>query len=386
MITAKYTGKEAEYIKKELLGAYLEPLFTIIGQQEPRICYIDCFSGPLPKGSQDLSETSIGISLDVIEKCHNDLLEKFRKNVHFRALFIQRDKGAFERLEDFLKSDAWSGVDAHCLKGDFSDLQNEILSWCGDRDFCFFLIDPASWKDAAVPTLQPLLGRPSSEFILTLAFDSILRDLAKSGSEEHSKAFFGQAPDVSHVPEEEKERYLFDLYCRDLKACASTIEGATPRRAHIRVLYPNKGRTIYDLVYLTWNPVGVVAFMESFEQFEGEQRKAIAQAGQTKKIRRSRQLELFSADKSAADTPRVDSKIIKEYWLSKLLEVPKQFGVDEFADMLEETGWFVDDFQKAFLELEREGKVRNLASTGMRTENPVRYWTNGNRGELLGRI
>ena len=85
------------------------------------------------------------------------------------------------------------------------------------------------------------------------------------------------------------------------------------------------------------------------------------------------------------DEPRVDTREIKEYWLSKLSEVPKQFGVNEFVDMLEETGWFVNDFQKAFLELEREGKVKNLACTGMRTENAVHYWANGNRGELLER-
>jgi three-Cys-motif partner protein len=386
MITANYTGKDAEYIKKELLRAYLEPLFMIMGQQEPRICFIDCSSGPWRKGGLDPGDTSIGISLDIIEKCHNDLLEKFRRNVHFRALFIQGDKEAFEGLETFLKSDAWSGVDAHCLKGDFPDLRDRILSWCGDGDFCFFLVDPASWKDAAVPTLQPLLARPRSEFLIEFTFDSILRDLAQTGSEDHAEAFFGTAPDTSDVPPEERDGFLFDLYCRDLKASALTIEGDTPRCARMRVLYPNKNRTIRDLVYLTWSPAGTVAFMEAFEQFEGEQKKLSAQASQAKKIKRSRQLQLFAADKSVADQPRVDSEKIKEYWLSKLSEVPQQFGVAEFADMLEETGWFVDDFQKAFLELEREGKVRNLASTGTRTENAIHYWANGNRGELLGRL
>jgi three-Cys-motif partner protein len=387
MITANYTGKETEFIKKELLRAYLEPLFTLLGQQEPRISYIDCFSGPLPKGSSsDLSDTSIGISMDIIEKCHNDLQEKFRKNVRFRALFIRSDQKAFDKLEGFLETDAWSGIDAHCLKGNFCDLQDEILSWCGDRDFCFFLIDPASWKDAAIPALQPLLERPSSEFMITFSFDSILRAYAQSGPEEHGEAFLGTARDISRLPQEQKENLLFEQYCQDLKASASTTEGKAPRCAHVRVLYPTKQRTIYDVVYLTWSPVGIVAFMEAFEQFEGEQKKAIAQAGQTKKIKRSRQLEMFSAEKSVADAPRVDPGIIKEYWLSKLSEVPKQFGVEEFADMIEETGWFVDDFQKAFMELEREGRVRNLASTGMRTENAVRYWTNGNRGELLAMI
>jgi three-Cys-motif partner protein len=384
MITASYTGKETEYIKKELLRAYLEPLLTIIGQQEPRVCFIDCFSGPWPKGGQNPGESSACVSLDIIEKCYNDLLEKFRRSVHFRALFIRRDKESFDTLKELLNSDAWSGIDAHCLQGDFYDLRNEILAWCGDQDFCFFLIDPASWRDAAIPTLQPFIQRPSSEFLIAFEFDSILRGLAQGGSSK--EALFGHAPDISNVPEGEMERSLLDLYCRDLKACATIPEGAPPRCGRATVLYPKKNRLIYDLVYLTWSPAGIVAFMEAFEQFEAEQKKAIAQAGQAKKIKRSKQLELFSAEKSFADAPRVDSKIVKEYWLSKLSDVPMQFGVAEFADMLEETGWFVDDFQRAFLELEREGKVRNLSSTGMRTENAVRYWANGNRGELLGKL
>ena len=83
------------------------------------------------------------------------------------------------------------------------------------------------------------------------------------------------------------------------------------------------------------------------------------------------------------EDPGADPGKVKEYWLTRLSKTPERFGVAEFADMMEETGWFMTDFQKAFLELEREGKVKNLASTGMRTENPVHYWANGNRGELL---
>jgi three-Cys-motif partner protein len=385
MITAHYSGREAEYIKAELLKAYLEPLLMIIGQQEPRVCFIDCFSGPWQKGAMDPGETSVGISLDIMEKCYNELSEKFRKNVHLRGLFIERDKEAFGRLKDFLKSESWGDVDAYCLNGDFYELRNEILSWCGDRDFCLFLIDPAIWRDAAVPTLLPLLGRPSSEFLINFALDPIFGPKAKSGAEEHAKGFFRDAPDISNIPPEEREGFLFNRYCQELKACASTIEGENPRCAQMRILYPNKERTVYGLAFLTWSPAGVVAFMEASGQFEMEQRRADAQATQARKFKRSRQIEMFSAEKFAEDEPRTDTTEVKEYWLSKLSEVPRQFGVAEFADMLEETGWFVDYFQRAFLELEREGKVRNLGSTGMRTENPVHYWANGNRGELLER-
>ncbi|MGA2224401.1 MAG: hypothetical protein ABSH41_08175, partial [Syntrophobacteraceae bacterium] len=115
MTTASYTGKEAAYIKNELLRAYLEPLLMISGQREPRINYIDCFSGPWQKGKQDAEDTSVAVSLGIMEKCHNDLSEKFRKNIHFRALFIESDKESFGRLESFLKSESWGGVDAFCL-------------------------------------------------------------------------------------------------------------------------------------------------------------------------------------------------------------------------------------------------------------------------------
>ena len=386
MSTANYTGKEAAYIKSELLRAYLEPLFMIIGQRELRIGFIDCSCGPWQKGGQDPGDTSIAISLGIMGKCHNELSGKFRRNVQFRGLFIERNKESFGRLESFLKSESWDGVDAQCLKGDFCDLQKEILSWCGNREFCFFFIDATELRHIAIPTLESLLCRPSSEFLINFMFDSIVRAHPQTGFEEHMKAIFGQAPDTSHIGPEERERFLFDLYCRQLKASAPIIGGAIPRCAHMRVVHPTRDRTVYDLVYLTWDPLGFVTFMETSEQLELEQKKVRALARQSKKVKRSRQLEIFSAEKFVGDEPAVDSTKAKEYWLSKLSRAPKRFGVSEFADMLEETGWFMEDFQRAFLELEREGKVRNLASTGMRTGNPVRYWANGNRGEPLEKL
>jgi three-Cys-motif partner protein len=386
MRAAKYTVKEAAYIRNELLRAYLEPLFMIIGQREPRIGFIDCYCGPLEKGGKELGDTSAAISLGIMEKCHNELSDKFRKNVQFRGLYVERDQGIFDKLEDFLKSESWNGVDTHCLKGDFCDLQGEILSWCGNQDFCFFFIDATEWRHIAIPTLEPFLNRPPSEFFINFMFDSIVRAHGQLSFEEHVNAIFGKALDISGIGLDEKERSLFNLYRKELKACAPNIEGRVPRCAHIRVNHPTKDRTIYDLVYLTWNPLGIVTFMESSEQLEMEQRKTRALARQSKKVKRSGQLEIFAADRFIEDEPVVDLAKVKEYWLAKLSQIPKSFGVAEFADMLEETGWFMDHFQKAFLELEHEGKVRNLASTGMRTGDPVRYWSNGNRGEFLEKI
>ncbi len=383
MSAASHTVKEKEYIKLELLKAYLEPLFMIIGQKAPRVCYVDCSAEPWGKDGQKPESTPVAVSLGIIEKCHNALSEQFRKYVQFRALFIERDSESFDRLENFLKTESWSGVDANCLKGDFCDLQKQILSWCGDRDFCLYFIDAAEWRHIALQNLGPLMARPSSEFLMNLLFDSTRSPRGLPSLEEHMKAVLGGAPGVSGDAALEGDRLLTSLYRRELKACAPIIGGAIPRCAHMRVLPGGKSRTVSELVYLTWDPLGVVAFMEASERLENEQRKMLALAVQSEKVKRSRQLEIFSADKLIGDSTSADPAEVKEYWLARLSSTPKQFGVSEFADMLEETGWFMDDFQKAFLDLEREGKVRNLGSTGMRTGNPVRYWLNGNRGELL---
>ena len=385
MSAASQTGKEKESIRRELLRAYLEPLFMIIGQKAARVCYVDCSEGPWRTEGQDPESTPVAISLGIIEKCHNALSDQFRRQVQFRALFIERDTESFDGLEKFLKSQVLSGVDGSCLKGDFCDLQKKILSWCGERDFCFYFIDAAQWRHIAVQNLGALMARPSSEFLMNLLFDPTRTSQGQTSLEEHMRAVLASAPGVPGDAELEGDRLLTSLYRRELKASAPIIGGAIPRCANMRVLPGGKSRTVSELVYLTWDPLGVVAFMEASERLENEQKKMRALAVQSEKVKRSRQLELFSADKLVGDSTCADPAEVKGYWLARLSSTPKQFGVSEFADMLEETGWFMDDFQKAFFDLEREGKVRNLASTGMRTGNPVRYWANGNRGELLRR-
>ncbi len=44
----------------------------------------------------------------------------------------------FTKLQSFLKTEGSSGVDTFALRGEFYDLRNDILKWCGDRDFTFF--------------------------------------------------------------------------------------------------------------------------------------------------------------------------------------------------------------------------------------------------------
>lgn len=126
--------------------------------------------------------------------------------------------------------------------------------------------------------------------------------------------------------------------------------------------------------------------MEASEKLDLVQRRARAQAKQEKRESRSGQLEVFQASRYVNKGKRAYPAEVKLYWLNILSSAPRQFGVEELADMLEGTGWFEGDLQAAFGELEREGKVQNLDAVGRRRRAKfVHFTAHGNMGERLVR-
>jgi hypothetical protein len=55
---------------------------------------------------------------------------------------IEKDKDAFERLKNFLKENNLPNVITVAQNGEFYELREKILDWCGRVDFTFFFIDP----------------------------------------------------------------------------------------------------------------------------------------------------------------------------------------------------------------------------------------------------
>ncbi len=137
IVPDSYRNREQTYVKHQLLRTYLERLFMIIGQHQNVIRYVDCFSGPWNEQDENLQDTSIGISIDIMRKCC-DGLRRMGKSVSFHALFIEKNRQAFESLEAFLNTGVSPGVDVTARQGEFYDLRAEILNWCGQNDFTFF--------------------------------------------------------------------------------------------------------------------------------------------------------------------------------------------------------------------------------------------------------
>jgi three-Cys-motif partner protein len=128
-IPAQYIGREQAYFKHCLLEAYLERLFMIVGQHQRTICYVDCFAGPWKSQDDDLADTSIAISLNIINKCR-EALRKIGKDVQFRALFVEKKPRRFKKLQEYLAARPVDGTATHALHGMFHELRLEILAWC----------------------------------------------------------------------------------------------------------------------------------------------------------------------------------------------------------------------------------------------------------------
>jgi three-Cys-motif partner protein len=371
-----YKGREQTYIKHTLLKTYLERLFMIIGQHEKIICYVDCFAGPWQDDSNELKDTSISISLDIMQKCR-DGLQKFRKEVRFRALYIEKDEKAFDKLESFLNQQTLDGIETYALKGEFINLRSDILHWCGERDFTFFFIDPKGWKQAVeIPTLRPLLERHHSEFLINFMYDFLLRTHTQELFSEDIKAIFGEVPDTKGMMPKEREKFLLRKYRTHLKNVQPGV-GDKARSACVAVLHPVKDRTKYHLVYLTRHPLGIKVFMEESEKVDLVQKKVRAHTKQERRIEKSGQYEMFPLRSITDDTfDQIDMSEVKKYWLTKLSSTQRPFGIIELAEMLEETDWFVSNFQEAFRELENEGLVKNLDAARKRPVNPVNFEKN----------
>jgi hypothetical protein len=263
-------------------------------------------------------------------------------------------------------------------------------STCGSRysngaspdEFAFFFIDPKGWKKVVeVPTLKPLLQRPKSEFLINFMYDFILRTHTQKEFEEDMGAIFGEVPETGGMNSKERELHLLTLYRQHLKAHMPGT-GGRPRSAWVPILDPERDRTKYELVYLTRNAKGIQVFMDASGKLDLVQKRVRARTKQERTEEKTGQWNLFGAEATVPESDgRVELEAVKDHWMKNLVPAPQYFGLAELADMLEETGWFESDFQKAFGELLSEGKVENLDMGTKRRSRFVHFDANRNKGE-----
>lgn len=384
-----YDGREQAFVKHQLLESYLRKLFLIVGMgagrsHPPELCYVDCFAGPWGDDSESIESTSIAISLRILDECRKTLAEH-GINARVRALYIEKDPRAFERLAAYLARATPVGMSAEAWHGDFVDLRGEILKWPAQKAFAFFFIDPKGWKEIGIGTLRPLLQRPLSEFLINFMYDFINRTMSMPEWQHEMEALLGAPVSLEGLGKRERESRILKTYRQNLKDSVPMPQGKRafrPRTAYVRILDRTKERPKYHLVYLTSHARGLIEFMLISEEVDLVQKRVRAATRFAAKERATGMADLFGvASPVDEDAGHASEEEVDAFWLRYLEAGQRRVGEPEFSEILEQTDWFPGDLQASLVRLIGAGKIFNHDASGHRPRKPLHFDTKG--GERL---
>lgn len=393
MVPEIYKDREPALVKHTLLEGYLETLVLTIGmgakgEAQPEICYVDCFAGPWGSDDENLDGTSIALSLRTLASCKAKLAS-LGVNVRMRALFIEKDKKAFQRLAAFLNRGTFPEVERECFSGDFVDLRQEILRWCGTTGFTFFFIDPKGWTPVVIDVLRPLLQRRRSEFLINFIYDFINRTASMTSWQEEMTQLLGRSVDLTNMNPTQREDALLTAYREGLKQCVPAGKAIyRPRTAYVSVLHPLHDRTKYHLVYLSSHPLGIVKFMNASERVEIVQARIRAVKQFDEQAKKSGTTDMFAeVAETLSGEGRSTPVEVDDYWRRYLVGGPKRLDTTAFADILESTNWLPCELQASLARLIKAGELQNLDDGGKkRPARPLHFEKGGERLSLTSAL
>lgn len=354
-----YVGREQSFLKHTILETYLQRLFMIIGRAEVIINYVDCFAGPWADDNKELKDTSIGLSIEQMRKCVATLRKNHQRSVKFRALYIEKDRAAFARLNDYLGKHRDSAAHVECRQGDYTTLIPEIMEWSQEH-FTFFFVDPKGWKGIIGPTtMRMLLERPKTEFLINLMYDFANRAASIEKHESDMVELLGEPLNFDGAETAEmRQDHFLGLYRKN----TTQIYGG--RSSYVPINRPGTNKLLYFLVYLTRHPLGIKVFKEEAEKMMVAQRVTHAEVQLRKQFEATPVLDLFAMDDAADQCINAtDNRLLaKQFLLKKLSTTPVLIDYECWALWLDESNLYPSDLQFGMKELINDGLVTNLTA------------------------
>ncbi len=380
ILPKEYEDREQAFVKHTVLAQYLMRLMMIVGQDRAgTIGFVDGFAGPWKSKTDDLSDTSIGISIEKMLEARKGYLDRGWKCPNFKALYIEKDPERSTRLQQHIAEQRGSlpqGVAVEAWQGDFIERLDEVLEYFDTSDFVFFFIDPTGWKDVSMSKLLPLLERPNSEILINFMYDFVNRAASQEEFEGHMRQMFGdiREPNLADI-DDPVEREVAAV-----RAYRDHLNSALPdrlrfRTAYVRIKDPQADRAKYHLIYLTRHSKGIIVFMEESEAAEREIQPAVrAEAAVRREEEKTGQRSLFAVpQKSSRTEARPAMHDLRQAWLKRIGVEPKRFTQEDEADLLEETDCFPKDLQESLRQLITDGVVENLDAKRYRKKNVVNF-------------
>lgn len=180
-----YERREQTAAKHYILRRYLQALaFKVLPGGFWDIAYVDGFSGPWKSNTQDFSDTSFKIALEVLKDAQNVIFgqEGVRRKV--RCFFSENNPEAYAQLEQavarFHNPAEMFEVKTFC--GEFVDAVTEVETFIG-RSFPLIFIDPTGWTGYPFEKIKMLFARPKVEVLINFMYDHVNRFVASEDPE-----------------------------------------------------------------------------------------------------------------------------------------------------------------------------------------------------------
>jgi len=247
----KWEYKEHTKVKHILLKKYLTAWISILGKNNPRICYFDGFAG---RG--EYIDGTLGSPLIALEVA-DSLSGYFGKLICY---FIEKDVDNFKNLEEVLRREApsiknWQKVEVTKKNDEFANVIEEIFENMGKRHILvpsFFFVDPFGFSGIPFHIINKILSLPKTEVFFTFMVRDIARFIQLPELEETSNSLFGTEKWKNIFSSLQKpEVALINLYREQLHEVAQ-VRYSWP----FRVCTSEKVQTLYYLLHVTNNYKG----------------------------------------------------------------------------------------------------------------------------------
>ena len=177
-----YAGREQTKAKHFILKRYLQALaFKVLTISD--ITYVDGFSGPWKSQTEDFSDSSFMIALQVLQDAQRKIYERMRIRRRIRCFFSEIDLEAFKQLQaavaPFHKPETAFEIETYCEK--FENAVPQIKKAIGNS-FALIFVDPTGWTGFAFENIKEIFRSRMCEVLINFMYDHVNRFVASQDS------------------------------------------------------------------------------------------------------------------------------------------------------------------------------------------------------------
>lgn len=364
-----YIDREQTQAKHFILKRYLQALsFKVLRGWD--ITYVDGFSGPWKSQTEDYSDTSFMIAINVLKDAQNRILEQTGIRRKIRCFFSENILDTFKQLDQAVAPyhKPSEGFEVQTYFGKFEDSATEIQRFVG-QSFPLIFIDPTGWTGYPFEKIKPIFDSQKCEVLINFMYDHVNRFVASQdqATVESLNPILGGPGWRDRLDEtlplgaavEKLFRETLKAECQFKYVVSTKIDKSTADRPHFFLAYGTKDRN------------GLKAFRQIEYEALREHAKNRAAAKERRREEKTGTPDMFGVDDEVQEASIEgiinEQKTDASKWLLEFLSV---YGDQKFSII-------VDHLLEAFIL--RETNIKDicvrLAGEGKLKNN----WGGGNR-------